>query len=85
MNVPFEMTASVSDILGYVSSWSTFQRFKKAQGDEAAQKLLDDFGEKWVKLPSFGSNNENGQNYVSAIFSNKGVFPKIWGHPAHTA
>lgn len=37
------MEVAVSDITGYISSWSGFQNFTKKEGEQAGEKLLNQF------------------------------------------
>jgi hypothetical protein len=38
-----DTTASLADWRGYLTTWSGFQTMRKAVGDQAAEKLLNDF------------------------------------------
>ncbi|XP_064117068.1 putative methyltransferase DDB_G0268948 isoform X1 [Macrobrachium nipponense] len=52
---------SVSDITGYLTSWSGFQNFKEKNGELAAQKILDDFQNGFMKLLDVSTAPEDTQ------------------------
>ena len=41
-----EVNASLADWSGYLKSWSGFQNYKKANGEELAERLMDEFEHK---------------------------------------
>lgn len=43
-----DRTVSVTDLTGYISSWSGFQNFQAKNGDEAALDLLQNFQNRCV-------------------------------------
>lgn len=42
--------ATVAELTGYLTSWSGFQNFRAKNGDEAAQKILENFQDKFMKI-----------------------------------
>lgn len=51
--------ATVADLKGYLSSWSGIQNFRAANGDDAAQKILDDFQNKFMTVLDVTTPPEN--------------------------
>ncbi|XP_042871353.1 putative methyltransferase DDB_G0268948 isoform X2 [Penaeus japonicus] len=44
-----DKTATVAELTGYLTSWSGFQNFRAKNGDEAAQKILETFQDRFLK------------------------------------
>ncbi|XP_068200880.1 putative methyltransferase DDB_G0268948 [Palaemon carinicauda] len=52
---------SVSDLTGYLTSWSGFQKMKEKLGESAAQKVLDDFQNGFMKVLDVPTGPEDTQ------------------------
>jgi hypothetical protein len=49
-SVSTRQNATVSDLVGYVSSWSAFQNYRNQEGEEKAVDILRNFEQELVKF-----------------------------------
>ena len=71
---------SVTNLTGYVSSWSSFQRMEKMRGQEYARRTLDTFQSRWVvfRLSDWAGQSPQAVAWSGALHRTCTLLSLLW-------